>query len=81
MCNSHYVQQWGLGYFNNFTFTFIQNLREIKFRGFRSAKYIGNFNTFRGSEFWFFEFLHFLKAEFYQNTQIQSPEIAKTADL
>ena len=44
----------------------LANLESQNLPGFQKCK-ISHFNTFRGSEFWFYEFLHFLKAEISQN--------------
>ena len=54
-------------------------LREINFWDSRIAEC--HFSTFRGSEFLFYEFLHFLKAEIYQMTKIQSPKNGKNGSI
>ena len=61
MCNFHYVKKWVLGKFKNFSIA--QNLRKIEFGDYRIAK---STTLTRGSEFWYFEFLHFLKADIYK---------------
>ena len=58
--------------FNYFYIT--QNLREIDFGDSRSAK-SATFTLLEALNFYFYEFLHFLKAENYQINKIQRPYI------
>ena len=54
------------GFFHISNFTWNQFWRLYKCK-------ICHFNTFRGSEFWFYQFLQFLKAVGYHINQIHSP--------
>ena len=67
MCTSDYV---GLGKFNNLFIT--QNLWKIDFEDSRNEKSTILIHL-DALNFKFFEFVHFLKTEIYQNSQIQSP--------
>ena len=62
--------------FHDFSIT--QILREINFGDFKSAK-SAILTHLEALKFDFNEFLHFLKAEFYQINQIQSSKNAKMA--
>ena len=65
--------------FNNFSAT--QILREIKFGNFTFPE-IYHFNTFRGSEFWFFnDFCTYGRLIFNKLTKFRDSKMAKTAFL
>ena len=69
---THSVEISGFFYHSDFTWN--------QFWGFLKCK-ICYSNTFRGSEFWFYEFLHFLKAEIFQMNKNESHKNGKNGSF